>query len=108
MGWDLASHARSLSDAELLTFNMYTYEFGTMPHPAPKLPRWMEGNALRSVHGRYDEFSSEHPRMERSSEAFYDYNFDVVFGDYGYVVWCYDKNLELPVAETMDVRRKIP
>ena len=91
---------------------MYTTKFGSMPCPAPELPGKLEESArswyedtvrihdgqVSKDHGRFEvQFSLKHPGVvKRCPDALYDDDFEILFGDYGYVVWCFDKDISLP------------
>lgn len=104
IGWDVSLRYCKAS-SEVKTFNMYTCEFGAMPHPSPTIPRSLEDKARGMV--KQDEpfeleFSLEHPGVvELCASTFYHEDFEVLFGDYGYVVWSFDDDIELPVAGSL-------
>jgi hypothetical protein len=102
IGWDV-SQVNYMKPPQVKTFNMYTCEFSTMALPLHNLPRPVE----KSAHVWKDDgplvhqFSLDHDGVGRCADAVCDDDFEILFGDYGYVVWCFDEDIELPVAGSL-------
>lgn len=127
LGWDTTKRFED-GDSRMATFDMYTLEFRIVPRPSPRLPRPLHDSAQRvwddplrefllprTLGGLDDvarlnrpdqtfelDFSLRHPGMiERCPDTVFDDDFEILFGDYGYVVWCFDENIRLPRAGSL-------
>jgi hypothetical protein len=104
IGWDV-NQRRPKNSFWVKTFNIYTYEFGTMFLPSQSIPRHMEESArgMWEQDGPFElEFSLDHQGIvEHYPGCIYDDNFDILFGDYGYVVWCFNEDLKLPIVGSL-------
>lgn len=103
IGWDV-SQVNYMKPLRVKTFNMYTCEFSTMALPLHILPRRVE----KSIHDVWKDdgpfvlqFSLDHDGVGRCVGTVCDDDFEILFGDYGYVVWCFDEDIELPVAGSL-------
>jgi hypothetical protein len=103
IGWDvsLISHK---TPYWVKTFNMYTCEFGTMLHPSPAIPRKLEDTArdMREQEGPFVlEFTLDHSGVvEHCANTIRDDDFEILFGDYGYIVWAFG-DIRLPLAGSL-------
>jgi hypothetical protein len=130
IGWDTVQRSTGLPN-KVGTFNMFTLEFGTMPHPSPCVPRLLEDSARGMWCNPFDamrhssasvsqwakdrtredmaqderfeiQFSLLHSRaVELCPGTIYDDDFEILFGDYGYVVWCFDEDIILPLSGSL-------
>jgi hypothetical protein len=102
VGWDV-NELTAFNPHRVQTFNIYTCEFGSMLRPSQCLPRRVEDSACGMRNGPFNiQFSLEIPgAVERCASNIGDDDFDIVFGDYGYVVWCYNEDIKLPVAGSL-------
>lgn len=75
----------------------------------PRIPIWLV-NAARSIdtdhggpHGPLElDFSLQHPGVaERCPSTVGDDDFEIILGDYGYFVWCFDENIQLPLVGSL-------
>lgn len=104
IGWDtsLISHKEPYW---VKTFNMYTHQFGTMrhPHSFQDLPDIIKESAHPfQQHSKMTvEFSIDHPDVvEHCAGTMRDDDFEILFGDYGYVVWAFD-DVKLPITGSL-------
>ena len=98
IGWDTASPS-SLCPDEVGTFNIYTLKWGTQPHPRPRYLNDADQDSRRSdLLGSIGspilvEFSLKYGSVaELSPDTVYDDDFEILLGDHGYVVWCFNKS----------------
>ena len=114
IGWEVSQV--NYQPLQVKTFNMYTCQFGKLALPLQNLPRGVE-NSARAV-WKDDgplvlQFSPDKFGIGRCANTISDDDFEIIFGDYGYVVWCFDEDIELPIAgsrmdESMEVAPVAP
>jgi hypothetical protein len=91
----------------VFSFDMFTHKLDTGPRTLPGVPsNLMAGiRSLSCVDGPVVLDSSVDLETALNNAAVYglvdDGNFVVLFGQYGYIVWCFDKDVKLPLSGSL-------